>query len=100
MLASIVGGTFIAIGDHLFHVRTHVLTHFWHPRWDGQTLLVFPLFMGAAAFMILAAVGISLAPLLAGQDILGEYQDCVTHRAMLSKDLARQRRLGLSQFRA
>jgi CHAD domain-containing protein len=28
-----------------------------------------------------------------GQDILGEYQDCVTHRAMLSKDLARQRRL-------
>lgn len=29
-----------------------------------------------------------------GQDILGEYQDCVTHRAMLSKDLARQRRLG------
>lgn len=27
------------------------------------------------------------------QDILGEYQDCVTHRAMLSKDLARQRRL-------
>ena len=55
MLASIVGGTFIAIGDHLFHVRTHVLTHFWHPRWDGQTLLVFPLFMGAAAFMILAA---------------------------------------------
>jgi CHAD domain-containing protein len=28
-----------------------------------------------------------------GQDILGEYQDCVTHRTMLSKDLARQRRL-------
>ncbi|MBI1766517.1 MAG: CHAD domain-containing protein [Acidobacteria bacterium] len=28
-----------------------------------------------------------------GQDILGDYQDCVTHRAMLSKDLARQRRL-------
>ena len=28
-----------------------------------------------------------------GQDVLGEYQDCVTHRAMLSKDLARQRRL-------
>ena len=28
-----------------------------------------------------------------GQDILGEFQDCVTHRAMLSKDLARQRRL-------
>ena len=55
MLASIVGGTFIAVGDHLFHVSTHVLTHFWHPRWDGQTLLVFPLFMGAAALMILAA---------------------------------------------
>lgn len=29
-----------------------------------------------------------------GQDLLGEFQDCVTHRAMLSKDLARQRRLG------
>lgn len=28
-----------------------------------------------------------------GQDILGEYQDCVTHRTMLAKDLARQRRL-------
>ncbi len=28
-----------------------------------------------------------------GQDVLGDYQDCVAHRAMLSKDLARQRRL-------
>jgi CHAD domain-containing protein len=28
-----------------------------------------------------------------GQDVLGEYQDCVTHRAALAADLARQRRL-------
>jgi CHAD domain-containing protein len=27
-----------------------------------------------------------------GQDILGEFQDCVMHRAAISKDLARQRR--------
>jgi len=55
VLAAVGGGTFIAVGDHLFHVRTHVLTHFWHPRWDGQTLLVYPLFIGAAALMIAAA---------------------------------------------
>lgn len=53
-LASVAGGTFIAIGDHLFHVRTRLLTHVWHPQWDHQTLLVFPIFMGAAAVMILA----------------------------------------------
>ena len=55
MVAAVGGGIFIAVGDHLFHVRTRVLTHFWHPRWDGQTLLVYPLFIGAAALMIAAA---------------------------------------------
>lgn len=55
-VAAVLGGVFIAIGDHLFHVRTGVLTHAWYPQWDGQTLLVFPLFVGAALAMLVTAV--------------------------------------------
>ncbi|CAN5409962.1 hypothetical protein BH10ACT1_BH10ACT1_18810 [soil metagenome] len=53
--AAVGGGAFIATGDHLFHVRTRVLVHHWHPQWDGQTLLVYPLFVAAAALMVVVA---------------------------------------------
>ncbi|QXC62768.1 DUF2878 family protein [Aquihabitans sp. G128] len=54
-LAAVGGGTAISVGDHLFHVRTRVLVHHWHPQWDGQTLVVFPIFMAAAALMLAVA---------------------------------------------
>ncbi len=59
--ASVAGGTFIAVGDHLFHVRTDVLEHHWYPQAGGQTLLVFPIFMAAAALM-LGATAALVAP--------------------------------------
>jgi hypothetical protein len=55
-VAAIVGGgVFIALGDHLFHVRTGVLLHLWYPQWDDQTLLVYPIFVVAAGAMLATA---------------------------------------------
>jgi hypothetical protein len=54
-VASLGGGVFIALGDHLFHVRTGVLVHHWHPQWDGQALVVVPIFVVAAAAMLVSA---------------------------------------------
>lgn len=54
-LASLVGGLAISAGDHLFHVRTRVLVHHWHPQLDGQSLVVIPLFIAATAAMVVGA---------------------------------------------
>ncbi|MCU1496826.1 MAG: putative rane protein [Acidimicrobiales bacterium] len=54
-LASAAGGVSIALGDHAFHVRTRILEHFWYPQWDHQSLAVFPMFVGAAALMLVVA---------------------------------------------
>lgn len=52
---AVLGGLFISVGDHLFHVRTGILVHHWYPQWDGQTLVVLPMFVGAAAAMVFVA---------------------------------------------
>jgi hypothetical protein len=52
---SVIGGLVITLGDHLFHVRTEVVEHHWHPQVGGQSVWVVPQFVVGAAAMILVA---------------------------------------------
>jgi hypothetical protein len=54
-VAAAVLTVWMVLCDHLFHVATGTVVHFWHPQVDGQTVWVIVSFgLGAIAFVVAA----------------------------------------------
>ncbi|AOJ05566.1 MULTISPECIES: hypothetical protein [Burkholderia] len=52
--ALIAGLGIFSVGDHFYHVRNGILWYNWAPRLDGQSLIVWPIFVAGSAAILAA----------------------------------------------
>ena len=55
LVSLILGIGIFCIGDHFYHVWTKTLSYHWMPMVDGQSIWVWPIFIGGAVLMVITA---------------------------------------------